>query len=476
MRPFCIVEDEDFNLITKFKLPCRKTLCSLLPEVYLEVESQIHKIILNQNFLWLTIDAWSSIRNDSYFSVMAHFLTEDFRNVTFVLGVLQTFSHTSEHLGNEVKELCKIWGIWGKIQGIVADNTNSMPCLCEKIELEFFGCYGHKINLCYQHSLKQVESLLSAVRSIVSYFNRSIISKETFLKQQESNSQRKITLKQDICTRWNSTFLMLESVIENQMAIRNSLILLNRSDLLLKKSQWNELKFLKDLLEPFYKATNILSTSTSNVYSSFVPIILKLQKEIEIIPTGVSEIIKKIYIEMKDNLYYYFSDLMDKNSLMICMLDPRFKSLPFISKKERKEVKNQILISLLKLKPEKNNEEFNKELKELESIYGSVFLKADTIEKELEIYLSDFVSPSVDINSWWKDNKLKYPTLYILAQKLLSRPPTSVSCERLWSDGGFIINERRSKLDTDVASMLIFLHHDLSELKKLGIPFVYQQK
>jgi len=63
---------------------------------------------------------------------------------------------------------------------------------------------------------------------------------------------------------------------------------------------------------------------------------------------------------------------------------------------------------------------------------------------------------------WWKLNLDKYPAHAKLARKYLGRSATSVPCERLWSDAGMIVSDKRSALDKDSVSMLLVTEHNLS--------------
>jgi len=82
--------------------------------------------------------------------------------ICFVLFVQHDSDHTSEHLAEETRAGLNEWGIsLTDIQGLVADNTASMPALAHELGITFKGCDAHKLNLVVSHSLIVVESTRS---------------------------------------------------------------------------------------------------------------------------------------------------------------------------------------------------------------------------------------------------------------------------------------------------------------------------
>nr|XP_016498727.1 PREDICTED: zinc finger BED domain-containing protein RICESLEEPER 2-like isoform X2 [Nicotiana tabacum]XP_016498728.1 PREDICTED: zinc finger BED domain-containing protein RICESLEEPER 2-like isoform X2 [Nicotiana tabacum]XP_016498729.1 PREDICTED: zinc finger BED domain-containing protein RICESLEEPER 2-like isoform X2 [Nicotiana tabacum] len=68
---------------------------------------------------------------------------------------------------------------------------------------------------------------------------------------------------------------------------------------------------------------------------------------------------------------------------------------------------------------------------------------------ELESYLEEGVlprTPSFDSLSWWKTNRLKFPTLQKIARDLLAIPISTVASESTFSTSGRLISPHRSRL------------------------------
>jgi len=118
--------------------------------------------------------------------------------------------------------------------------------------------------------------------------------------------------------------------------------------------------------------------------------------------------------------------------------------------------------------------QIDQQQKLLYSLYGITTQQQGTSRTVLEsFYQEPTLDPLENPLNWWKDHQNTYPALATIARKLLARPSTSVPCERLFSEAGNIVNDLRSSLDADSVAMLLFIEHNVRELKKIEQPFVW---
>lgn len=75
-------------------------------------------------------------------------------------------------------------------------------------------CCAHIINLIVQDGLKAIEGELYKIRESVKYVKASQGRKQKFLEcVNQMSLDRKKGLRQDVPTRWNSTYIMLDCAL-----------------------------------------------------------------------------------------------------------------------------------------------------------------------------------------------------------------------------------------------------------------------
>jgi len=519
MRPFTILEDNGLKKFinnlsnNRFQLPSRKLVTELVPELYLLIEQQVWRyyyyycyyynyyyynikvqqvIKTEAEDVWLAADGWTSHAGQSYFTILAHFLTQDFKPVTFALATLATNDHTSENLSSEMIDVLEQWKLTSKVRGLVADNTASMPKTAKLMQqeeslstFEFWGCVGHLINLVVKHSLEDrtIANIISKCHNIVTYIHKSPQALETLQNFQKEAGVDVLGVIQSVPTRWNSTFLMLNRLLKIKIHLLSTLRKHERHDLVLSKTEWEIVNNIVVALEPFYDATEHLSGERYQPYSSVVPIIANLQEKCTNAKGQITSI-NKLYENLREKISYYFFgkdflDIFSTESLLCCLLDPRFKLLSFIAINDTHVEKAKQKLAELhdaiyeEISAEKTNN--NKVQQKFEKIYGSLSTSKSTCRQICNRYFSE-PQPAVEKlpYEWWQFQQTTYPAHAKLARRYLSRMPTSVSCERFWSEGGNIVSEKRSALDPDSVSMLTVAEHNLRELERIGKQFKWK--
>lgn len=128
-----------------------------------------------------------------------------------------------------------------------------------------------------------VKTLTNKLRAIVAHFNRSSSAQQEFDKEQDKCNENKSKLIQDCITRWNSTCLMIKSILRHRVSI-NNVISKNR-----KTDKWyittNQLKNMNDLvkvLEPFESVTETLGGEkyvTASIANRLIKSLLNCMQE-----------------------------------------------------------------------------------------------------------------------------------------------------------------------------------------------------
>ena len=89
----------------------------------------------------------------------------------------------------------------------------------------------------------------------------------------------------------------------------------------------------------------------------------------------------------------------------------------------------------------------------------------DEEEDEVDVYYN-LKAAKFGINPlfWWKNNEKKFPILSKLSKEYFGISATSVPSERLFSDVGNVITNKRSSLKPEKVEKLIFLKRNASLL------------
>lgn len=96
------------------------------------------------------------------------------------------------------------------------------------------------------------------------------------------------------------------------------------------------------------------------------------------------------------------------------------------------------------------------------SVEAEVTLELSYYEKEKGCDLYDVDGNFLCPLSWWKSNCTRFPSVWQLAQKILSIPATSAPSERVFSVASGIMNKKRASIKSTNAELLMFLRGNKS--------------
>ena len=284
---------------------------------------------------------------------------------------------------------------------------------------------------------------------------------------------------------WNSTFYMMERILQQQQPLCATLIEIRRSDLMPTDAEISNMEGFVEAMRPFAEITKVMGKEKQVSFSAVRLFLYKLLSVHLIEKPSDSSVMKQIKQVVKSDLEDRYSDphlmmLLNK----ACFLDPRFKSLPFLSDEDRKSVllsveeeAAQIKTEMVSSKgenpadePEPSKKKAKQESKFL-SLLEDVLDKLDTTHadinpqevanKEIQKYLCIDANRKENPTRWWKIYCTQLPLLATMARKYLCIPATSVPSERAFSTAGNIVNAKRSCLLPENTKILTFLAQNL---------------
>ena len=273
-----------------------------------------------------------------------HFIDKDWNLQKYILNFsYMPPPHTGFALSEKLYGFINDWGLVEKIFGVTLDNASangvSIDMLRSQLKMKGFlvgdgnlfhmRCCAHILNLVVQDGLKHIDDSVCKIRDSVKYVKGSQIRKEKFLECVKLVSMGdKRGLTQDVPTRWNSTYLMLDSAIHYRHAFQH----LDLSDSNYKHCpssiEWDKVEKIRSFLELFYDATLAYSGTMYPTANLFFPAIwrccLSLMQHME----GDDEGLSLMASQMWEKFQKYWSEF-NVTLAIACVLDPRYK-LEFI--------------------------------------------------------------------------------------------------------------------------------------------------
>jgi hypothetical protein len=158
-------------------------------------------------------------------TVTASFIDDEWILHKKVINFFLVKGHKGEDIG---KNLLKCMAEWGmeRILTITVDNAssndsgivhvrkqlNKAPGNIAKGKYMHMRCAAHILNLIVQDGLKEVDLSVARVRAAVRYIRHGGTRMEKFKEiREEEKVDKKAFLKNDVPTRWNSTYTMLKA-------------------------------------------------------------------------------------------------------------------------------------------------------------------------------------------------------------------------------------------------------------------------
>lgn len=304
-----------------------------------------------------------------------------------------------------------------------------------------------------------------------------------FVKTTNLNKQLKKTLKPFTKTRWNSTFAMLELLIDNFEDIFQLLCERQRKDPksncldLISMLNKEQLVVICKFLKNFKQITDRIEGDKYETLSMVWPTYFELESLL--MPDNIEEedeAALKTVEEMKTHgMTYLFSKRKDFEPTfkhkIATVLNPLFKKLPVIQERERKQLYRQIE----ELVQQENPDECTPDENSYAETQENINLLTEKVDPFLRTFCSfDFnsneqnqttelvkylkapvTSYNQDPTQWWNDNRNEFPKLYKLYAAISCIPASSASAERVFSRAGLIVTNRRSTILPENVNNLI---------------------
>lgn len=354
LQPYSIVEDKGFSrllehLVPNYKIPNRTHFSTkVVPLLYETIKTKVKFDIDDAEFISLTTDGWTCKHTiQSFYSLTARFINSEHELRSTVLQVTHfPGAHTASNIRQFIDDSLESWGIPpSKIEAILTDNAANVVAAVKTSSLgakKHIPCVIHTMQLCIQNKLfkeqRSVSDALAVFRNIASHFHHSSHAVSKLKEIQGELKLKEHKLIQDVATRWNSTYYMLERFVEQRKAITLYFISKPASSASGKvqnatDNQWELAEMLVSILRHFEKATRDMSQDNASV-SGILPFVYAMEKFLEYAQENASGV-KTIVSDLKEDFGERFLKYKENKDLKIAMMmDPRFK-LKYIDESEQ---------------------------------------------------------------------------------------------------------------------------------------------
>ncbi|XP_017416757.1 zinc finger BED domain-containing protein RICESLEEPER 3-like [Vigna angularis] len=321
-------------------------------------------------------------------------------------------------------------------------------------------CSAHVLNIIVQEGLKVASDALQKIRESIKYVRGSEARKIAFKEcvMQVRGIDSKVGLRMDVPTRWNSSYLMLESAIRYRHAFGSSSYPTSNRYFM---QVWKIECLLLDNVKSDDLTIKDMSLSMMNKFSKYwdqycdilaIATILDPRMKFEAIRFCYRKINHSTCAEkinfLKDKMYKLFEEYVKLNSI---------------------ELNTSCSEVSLPTQPSFTNDEPVMDAFDEYVDYLSQHVN-DTRRSELDLYLDEgnldpIFFDKLDVLSYWRDRRDQYPNLSKMACDILSILITTVASESAFSLGSRVLTKYRSSILPENVEALILTQNWLQDFE-----------
>jgi len=468
--PISLVDSTRFKALLgtldpQYQLPSQEQLFTvLLKEKYESLKSSLCDQLRETKTINLTIDALSCHLNRSQLSITGHYISDQWRLESVMLGCSQVTGRlTTDSLKLWYEGIVSDFNISDKVKHIITDcrsnttnltgfedvqdNTTSNEELetqdCISLSLEYDKIFEH--HTCFEYMLElvvkdgmttadHIGTVIQKCFSLVSFIQSDILREGTTVE----------------VPKWSSQLKMIRSVL----SISESTLAQIETTQKLTPDDWNLLHKIVEIFTPFEEAADFIQVGCSPTTGYVLPCIHGLKHHMQSMVSKYQSVLAtNLQQSLNKRMLYYEQN---ETYILAAILDPRFKLRWCLDSNEKhkslgilKSALDSMIASTVDDKngppPKKKRSSFHF----MSFMYDKEYSVSQSQPKDLvEDYIEATTVPlSTDAAKFWRDNEEKYPSLSRLAKDILAVPTSSGPVDRLFSTTGKMFTPETCWLD-----------------------------
>ncbi|KAF7844380.1 zinc finger BED domain-containing protein RICESLEEPER 2-like [Senna tora] len=289
-----------------FPIPSRITIARDCLSLYVKEKARLKETLLKgYQSVCLTTDCWTSVQNMNYLVLTTHFIDIDWKLHKRILNFCPMENHRGETIGEAIESCLIEWGI-EKVFTITVHNASLNDVVVSYLRGKINGwngsvlrgdylhvrCVAHILNLVVNDRLKSMHESITKIRNEVRYVHAFPARMKKFKECIEKEKIQSTSMFQlDVPTRWNSTYLMLDSALKFEKAFSRyesqyaHYVLEHLEEGKRRgipaKEDWENARIFVKFLKVFYDVTNAVSgtlfVTSSNYFHDFCLVVKTLK-------------------------------------------------------------------------------------------------------------------------------------------------------------------------------------------------------
>ncbi|XP_049925075.1 zinc finger BED domain-containing protein 4-like [Epinephelus moara] len=446
------------------------------------VHSHVEKLISDAVSISFITDIWSSsVSQVSMLSLTAQWLDEDFALKKAVLHSQECCgSHTPVTISAAFEGMFEAWKIpKAKVHAVVRDNARNMAKATMEFGVKSLPCMAHTLQLAVNGgalSQRSIADALAVGRKVVGHFKHSSQAYSRLEDIQKELNMPVKKLQKDVTTRWNSSYYMMQSLVEQKRAL-SAYAADYELPATLIATQWGILEKMITLLDPFEQLTRDISSSVAtaaDVIPGVVSLTRLLTKSDEEQDKGVRTAKRTLLEAVSDR----FSCVQGEPLYAIAnIVDARYKDRYFDA--DKKEGARNMLLKVVEEMASGSDDQQGEAVSasaddphkkartgspKLQDMYQEILEENELSERaatgetasQVHAYLGEATIFKECPFNYWRSNQARFPAI-----SRVTAPCTSVDSERLFSAVAHVIDEKRNRIHCDNAEMLVFIQKNL---------------